>query len=394
MGLTITGFTVQTVDEIKTEIETSVKANLTNGANIDVSATSVVGQLIGIFADREHALQLLCRDAWTAFTPSGATGTSLTQLAMLTGTIRADATFSTVTATLSLNAGVTVPAGSQISVDGDPEAVFETLADATNSGGSPATVTVQMQATAAGAVRANAGTLTQIVTPVVGWVAATNVLDAEVGSEDETDPELRLRRETELRVQGAGNLDAIRADVSKVSGVLDVKGFENFTNVTVGVLPPKSFEIVIWDGNPNEADDDAVAQAIWDSKPVGIYSYGGGWSGNAADAVGDLHIVNFTRATEEDVYLEFDLTVDATKYPVDGDTQVKTAVKGYADANWSIDSDVILSALYASVFSISGVVSIDAVRAGFTVSPSGTSNLTITDHQIAIADTSRIVVNS
>lgn len=389
MGLTSTGFTVQTIDEIRLEIEADAKGLL--GDNLDVSATSVVGQLIGLFAEREHELQEMARDVWSAFTPGGSTGASLTELSLITGTIREDATFSRVTATVNLNAGVTLPAGSQASVDGDPEAIFETVADATNSGGSPDDVEVVMQATEPGEVRANAGTLTEIVTPFSGWNSVTNVLDATVGEEDEEDEDLRLRRETELRVQGSSNIDAIEADVSTVDGVVDTASFENDTDATVDGLPPHSFEIVVWSGDPAAADEDEIAQAIWDSKPVGIPAIGN-TTGTAVDAAGNERTIAFSYADNAEVYLEFDLTTN-DEFPVDGEDQVKDAVVAFADDNWRIGSDVILSALYASVFSVSGVVSIDAVRAGFSASPVGTSNLTIEDREIALADSSRIEVN-
>lgn len=387
MALETTGFIVQTIDEIKAEIEAEVKGAL--GPNTDVSATSVIGQLIGIFADREHELQVVTRDVYSAFTAAGATGNSLTQLALLTGTIREDATYSTVSATVNLNAGTTLPAGSQAHVEGDPDAIFETLADVTNGTASPDDFPVDMRATEPGAVRANSGTLTEILTPVSGWNSVTNALDATMGEEDETDLELKIRREQELRRQGSGNVDAIEADVAAVDGVIDTTNFENETDVASD-LPAHSFEIVVWDGSPAAASDDAIAQAIWDAKPAGIRSFGGE-TGTAIDRQGSERLIDFSRAEAPDVYLEFDLTVD-DGFPVDGETQVKEAIVAFADANWSIGDDVILSALYASVFTISGVVSIDAVRAGFSASPVGTSNLTIGVRQIGLADTARIEV--
>lgn len=389
-GLTPTGYEILTIDEVRAEISADLRDAF--GAELDTSAESVLGQIVGIFAEREASLWLMGRDVWQAGTPGGATGVSLTQLALLTGTLRRSATYSTVTETVNLNAGTTLPAGSRVAVVSDPDAQFETLVDVTNGGGSPANLSVEMRAVTSGPVRANAGTLTTIVTPVAGWNSATNATDAELGLADETDAELRTRREEELRVQGSANLDAIDQDVEQVEGVVDARGFENDTDVTVDGLPPHSFRIVIWDGPSAAADDDEIAQAIWNAKPVGIQTVGGD-TGTAFDNQGAARTINFDRAAEVEVYLEFDIEIDAATWPADGENQIADAIVDFADAEWTIGEDVILSALYGTVFSISGVRRIAAVRAGTSPSPVGTADLTIDPDEIARADTSRIVVN-
>lgn len=387
-GLTPTGFEVDTLDQIKEEMAQDARDLL--GAELDTGPTSVVGQLIGIVAERVHAHWLSQRDVWQAFSPT-ASGQSLTQIALITGTVRRDATYSRVQATVNLNAGTTLPAGSRAHAVGDDTAVFETDADATNGGGTPADLAVTLTAVEAGPLRANAGTLTVIVTPVSGWNSITNAEDAELGLAAETDFQLRLRREIELRVQGSSNIDAIAADVTTVEGVIDVASEENTSDVTVGILPPHSFRIIVWDGDPSGASDDAIAQAIWDAKPAGIEAVGSS-DGNALDANGDTRVIAFDRADEQEVWLEFDVEVVDSTFPVDGEDQIKEAVVAHALENWRIGEDVILSALYGPVFGVSGVYRIAAVRAGFSASPVGTSDLAVAADEIARADTARIEV--
>lgn len=388
-GLTDTGMEIPTIDDIVAAVSAAARAAIDPA--LDTGPTSVVGQLIGIQAERERSVWLAVRDVWQAFAPSGASGQSLTQLALLTGTVRRSATKSQVTATVNLNAGVTLPAGSRARVGVDVDAIFETVADVTNPGGSPANVSVVMTAVTAGATRANSGTLNTIVTPVSGWNSVTNALDADVGFADENDTALRARREAELRVQGSGNLDAIVADVDALDGVLDARGTENDTDFAADGLDPHVFRIVVWDGNPPEAVDDQIAQAIWDSKPVGIPSVGVEF-GTAIDANGDPRVVNFARATELPVYLDLDIETDPETFPADGSDQIKAALVDYADAHWSIGEDVILSALYGPVFSVSGVRRVGAIRAGLAPAPVGTSDLSTDADEIARADTSRIVL--
>lgn len=388
-GLTPTGFQTPTLQEVIDALAQDARDKF--GAELDTGPESVLGQLIGIFAERVHELWIAERDVWQAFTPNGATGESLIQLSLITGTVKADATKSRVNATLNLDAGTTVLAGSRARVSTDETAVFELLADATNPGGSPANIDAVMQAVDAGPTRANAGTLTTIVTPTSGWNSVTNALDAEMGAAAETDAQLRTRREEELRVQGSSNLDAIVADARAVGGVIDAVGEENDTNGTVGGLPPHSFRIVVWDGDPAAADDDAIAQAIWDAKPVGI-SAEGATDGTATDLQGDPRTVAFDRADDLLVYLEFDIEIDPVTWPADGEDQVAEAVVAYADSRWRIGQDVILSALYGPVFSVSGLVRIAAVRAGTSPSPVGTVDLSVAADEIARADTARVLV--
>lgn len=378
-GLGLTGFVAKTIDEIKAEIETALKDAIDPA--LDVSATSVMGQIIGVFAERERQLWLVSRDVYSAFTPGGASGQALTNLSLLTGTKREDATFSTVTATVNLNAGTTLPAGSRANVDGDPDAVFETLADVENTGGSPANFPVAMQAVDPGPVRANAGTLTEITTPVSGWNSVTNALDADMGEPDEVDQDLRERREFELRIQGSSNIDAIAVHVSQVDGVEDVIGDED--------LEAHTFEITLWDGTSPAADDNEIAQTIWDFKPAGIESTGPE-SGTAVDRDGNDRVISFRRADGLEVYLELDITIDSDLFPVDGDTQIKDAVVAFADERWEIGADVILSQIYVPIFSVSGVVSVVAIRAGFSASPTETLDLSVAATEKALSDTSRI----
>ncbi len=403
MELTPTGLVLDTVDEIVTDISTTLKDTIS--PNLDTNPeTSVLGQIIGILAEREYQNQQVLRELYAAGSPSGASGQALTQLALITGTVREDATRSTVIATLNLDGGAFVPIGSRANVAGSPNVQFETTEDIENTGGSPANFDTEMRAIDVGTMRAPSGTLTEITTPVVGWNTVTNAADAEVGAIDESDPILRARREAELRIQGSAALDAIAADVSEVSGVVSVAKRENTADTAVDVLPPHSFQIVVWDGVSPAADDDDIAQAIWDAKPAGILSYGLE-SGTATDRQGDARVVAFSRAEQVEVYLEIDITVDPDTFPGGGDALIEASVVADATRRWTVGADVIPSALYGAVFTqtttnldgttvtpIPGVVSVSAIRQHIGTPPGATTNRTIAFDEIALADTGRVLV--
>jgi uncharacterized phage protein gp47/JayE len=263
--------------------------------------------------------------------------------------------------------------------------VFETTEEVTNSGGVAADFSVAMQAAEKGPVRAPSGTLTEIVTSVVGWNSVTNALDEERGQDVEADADLRVRREEEIRAQGSSNIDAIVNALEDVEGVIDVVGTDNEDT--------RSFSVVIWDGDPAEADDNDIAQAIWDNKPAGIPSEGDE-NGTAEDSRGDEHTVAFSRAAGVDMYFEIDLDIDTETYPLDGDDQIKEAIVAYGDSHYKIGTDVVPSALYGAIHAIDGVEAITALRLGNTASPVNTAPYPVTSVQIALADTSRIVINT
>lgn len=395
--LTHEGVTVQTVAEILAELEAAARAPGGIDPLLDCSSTSLFGQAFAIWAEREVSLQQFGRDVSNSFSPR-ATGAALANVALITGTQKHAATFSQVTATLTLTAGTTVNAGSRANVLTDPTAVFALDAPVTNSSGITATFSATMTALTAGPVRAPAGSLTVINTPVAGWSAVTNPFDAAVGKDIEDDPALRLRREQELRVQGSTAVGAIAADVFEVPGVLQVAGFDNDDDVTdADGLAPHSYEIVVWDGVSPSASNNAIAQAMLDGEPAGISSaqssLGTNVSGTALDAEGASQTVLFTRALQKTLYVSYALTVDSS-YPVDGDTQVKAAVVALLLALQGIGDDVTATKLFAPAYSVQGVIDVVSIHLGFTASPAGVGNLVVGSREIAIPDTSRVVVTS
>lgn len=396
-GVESTGFVSESVASLLAAVESQQLAEIDPALN--QTATSVLGQLNGIFtgklAESWEALQAV----YSAFDPDAASAASLERIAAITGTVRKAATKSTLTATVNLDPGTTLNVGDATATDaGNPAARFVNTEAATNGGGSPADFQIAMEAEETGPTTVNVGQLTVIETPVSGWNTITNdtapsVTDSTLGTDLETDAALRVRREQELRQSGAGTVESIRADVlQNVDGVSAALVIENATNAVDGAgRPAKSFETVVVGGT-----DDDVAQQIWDSKPAGIETYGG-TSGNATDSQGATQVMAFSRPTVKTVYFEVDLAIDASTYPVDGDAQVAAAIAAFAALNLSIGDDVILSALIPTIFEISGVLDVTEIRAGFAVSPAGTVNLTISETEFAevvdhTVDPARIVV--
>jgi len=385
-GVTSTGFVRKPIETILDELAADQKTAF--GSNFDTSASSPAGQENGTFATQLDELWEVAEAVYSAIDPDKATGTALTALASRSGTIRQAATKSTVTATVNLDAGKTLAAGAVASVSGSPTSRFVTLVDVTNGGGAPADVSVAMEAEEAGVVVANTGTLTVIETPQSGWNSITNATDATIGEVEESDADLRIRREVELRRSGAAAVDAIRADILDVTGVTSCTVFENTDDdPDVDGVPAKAIEPVVLGGALND-----IAQAIWDSRAGGIESHGD-VSGTAVDDQGNNHTVYFSRPTEVDIYIDVEVDVD-DDYAATGDTDIKTALETFGQTYLGVGDDVIYSQLFGIIFAVPGVVDVTLLEIGTAPAPSGTSNIVITARQLAIIDTANITVVS
>lgn len=88
---------------------------------------------------------------------------------------------------------------------------------------------VPFQAQEYGPIPVPAGTLTNILTPIAGWNSLTNYEAGITGRNQETDAELRLRRQSTLRGLGFSTVESLLARIPEVPGVTAVLVFENVT---------------------------------------------------------------------------------------------------------------------------------------------------------------------
>jgi uncharacterized phage protein gp47/JayE len=125
-GLNTGGFTKKTLDEIKTEIEQRLRN--TFGIFINLLPGSVFNTIVGIFAEREYKLWELAEEVYFSQYPDSAQGTDLDNAVRYTGQERLPSAKSFIANVFLFgNVGTNVPAGTQFAVDGNPDAVFETI---------------------------------------------------------------------------------------------------------------------------------------------------------------------------------------------------------------------------------------------------------------------------
>lgn len=226
-------------------------------------------------------------------------------------------------------------------------------------------------------------------------VAGINDDDAALGRNIESDQAFRIRREELLRISGSATVEAIRAGVRLVDNVVQAFVFENVTLITnPDGLPGKSIEVVVSGG-----DDTELAQAIFDTKAAGIETFRdpgpNGVTVVITDSQGTPHSINFSRPTDEQMFVDVDITVDGTLFGGGdqdaGEQQVKDAIALLGQAQ-QIGEDVIILRYKCEPLSVAGVVDVGLTEIEDTFPPTNTANISIAVRNLATFDTSDIRV--
>lgn len=228
----------------------------------------------------------------------------------------------------------------------------------------------------AGPIRQEVGTLTSIITPVLGWRSVTNPTPATVGRNRETDEELRDRFRDSKFQRSVNTLDAIYSALSSVPGVVELKLYENDTSeVDENGLPPKSFLPVIVGGSSVD-----IGNAIWRTKPIGILS-AGNTTVNVEDIQGFSHTVAFERPSPVVVYIDITLTAEDT-FPPNGEELIRQELIEYFEERFRIGDDVIYSRLFTPINRIQGH-QVDDMVIGIDPQDLGYPNIPVSFNEIA-----------
>lgn len=383
-GVSSEGFKRKRLDLLLSEINAEVKSIF--GENFNTSPESPDGQINGVISESNANLWEIAEESYNTFNPSAATGVALSNLVQLNGITRLPASSSRSNLTITGSAGVTIPSGSLVSTS-DTGDQFSTEIDLVLDGSGNGTVFASAIST--GPIKGLTGTLTVIDTPITGWDTVTNIADAVEGTNEETDVELRVRREQSVARDAQAIIDAIFAEVRAVVGVTEVTVLENDTDTgpDANGLPAHSVHVIVVGG----ADED-IAEAIFLKKTLGATPFGT-VTVAVDDDQGIPHDISFSRPTEIPIYIIVNLTA-FPDYPTTGDADIKQAIVDYSEGlsvqgrGFFLGDDVIHSELYTPVNSIQGHT-VDSLFIGIAPAPAGTADL-----PIAISETSTFVITN
>ena len=378
-GVTNVGFRPKPFDVLFEDLASLFKQYLSPTLRLDVD--SRVRRLIEILAYREQMYQQLLSDVYFSGFIETATGLSLDYLARPLGFARIPAQRAKGYVKFSrenTDEEIVIPAGTVVSTANGLRFLTtesKTMAQGVNE------VEVEVIAEIPGSA-GNIGVeeIVEIVTPVEGVDSVTNPYVFTGGRDKETDDEFRSRIKLTLRALMTATLPAIRDRVRAVPGVQDVIVEENVTMNDYreqGGLPPKSFRVIVLGGS-----DIAIANAIYETKPAGIQSYGSKRV-TVFDA-GKSYDIYFDRPEVVDIYVK--VLVD----PLVNVDLIKEMIMNYVNS-LRIGEDVIYLKLAATISDLDFIRNID-IYVGTKENPSSKENIEISTLQVARTDADKIIV--
>lgn len=242
------------------------------GNDVLLDSSTPDGQWLNILAQKGVDIRGLLMQLYNSFNPNNAQGAVLDQRCAINNVFRKAGTFTTVSVNITTDRAISLEG-----VDGNynnPDATGYTIQD--NEGNR--FVLVNSQSLAAGttpclfrsevmgSVVVLPETITTPVTIVLGVTSVINPTTAvSVGSDEETDAQLRLRRRQSVAISSFGYLNGLQATLLQLDGVNDAKVYENYTSSTDANGTPAHSIWVVMDGG--SASD--IANAIYSKKAPG-----------------------------------------------------------------------------------------------------------------------------
>jgi uncharacterized phage protein gp47/JayE len=236
------GIQVQTFQEIYDELAAGYRVIYGDDINLDLNSPD--GQRVAIEAQLVLDSQSFGALEYNQRDPDLALGQSLNSIIKLSGITRRPATRSQVDVTVVTDRPLTLPI--DYTVEDDLGQSWSTLAVRAISAG---TTTVTLFAIAFGAIAADSGTIVNPVTVVIGVISVTNPASATVGIDEETDQELRVRRNKSLETPRSSSTGRMFTALASVANVTDVAVYENDTDTTDSdSIPAHSLFVVVEGG--------------------------------------------------------------------------------------------------------------------------------------------------
>ena len=358
------------------------------GQDINVEPNSPDAQMVEIFTQAAIDLRELAVSVYNSFDPDKAVGRVLDARCAINGIYRNAGTYTTISVNVTTDRGVALPG-----LDNYPNSGAFTISDSTGNKFSlvtgaavlTGTTALTFRALALGALTISPHALTFITTPTLGVLSVDNPSVAlSVGTEEETDAQLRLRRMRAMAIPARGSYESILSAAEATEGVVQASLYENVTNTTdANGVAPHGIWLIVEGG-----DDTALAEAVYPRRPLGTPMQGS-TTVNVTQVDGTLFPVKFSRPTPQLLYLNLVLSatdgafIDYSGLGYRFLEQSSFSIGGFADLTTVVSA---LRALQPNILVSSGGVSLTDGSYAAQVSPSAVNR------QFYLADTS-ITIN-
>lgn len=286
------------------------------GPDINVDSNTPDGQWINIFALSKMDIELLCLQIYASFDPMQAVGVSLDALCQLNSSslVRKGGIYTEVAVTVNVNGSINlsgIDTSSPFTISDNNGNLFYLLVSATLTNGNN---TLNFQSQRIGFIQVLPNTLTIPVSIIAGVNTVNNPASPyQVGSNQETDSQLRIRRAQSTAIPSQGFNQSLYGGLRQIDGLDQAVVYENDTNVTNADSVPGHSIWVIVDGG----SDIDVANTIYTYRNAGCGMYGS-TTVAITQVDGTTFDIKFTRAIDENLFVNLTVTslsggsIDAT----------------------------------------------------------------------------------
>lgn len=288
------------------------------GNDIDLDPDSPDGQMMMIFIQAVLDLEDLITQVYNMFDPDNAIGVILDQRVAINGIQRQAGTFTVVNITIATSQSVnlygidqTVQPVFTVSDNSGNQYELQVTHTGFNPGGGGSSLV--FQAVNPGALSPTPNTITVPVTIVLGVTSINNPTGATtVGINEETDAQLKVRRQQSVSLASQGYLPGLLAALKNITGMVAAFVYENNTDATNGDGVPSHSIWVITSGTALDAD---IAQVIYDKRNAGCGMFGT-TSYVITQVDGSFFTVSWTKVSLETLYIKFNVgSINGTGIP-------------------------------------------------------------------------------
>lgn len=326
------------------------------GDDIDISPDSPDGQRIAIEAKLIADIELAILDLANNQDPDLAIGQWLESKCKYAGITRKSPTNSSVDLIINTDRSLTLTTDFRVKDTAGNAWVL--LNDKTLSTGSN---TITFHAQESGEISSGIGTITIIDTPVLGVISVQHNSYVSVGVEEESDTQLRQRRNNSTQKPSLSTLGSIYANLYDLFGVKRIKIHNN-------------------ESDSKDIDKDLDAHTLWVIVDGGVHeniidtlmktkSVGVGFKGNqsatyyenidiGSGVVKVEHTIKYDRPMNTELYINVEVRnlLDA------GDVDDSSIISALQNMSFDIDQDVVMSKLVKAIHDVNGDVSIRDIQ--------------------------------
>ena len=309
-----------------TKLQTAFRNAL--GDTLSLSTETPQGQIIGKLAIRLAEVEELAIYVGSGLALDSISGRHIDDWASLLDLPRIAGERSTVVAHVTGNPGTIIRAGARARTEDG--AVFENDRQTTITAGE---TTLLMRSIELGPIVAAAGTLTEVVDAVAGWLTITNRVDATLGRDAETELQYRRRYSSEVRSHARDGLEAVRARILGADGVTGALVRDNAMDTAQTIQGVEIAARSLFCAVNGGADVD-IARAIAQTKPLGIAT-SGIISASFPHVYGFRIPIRFSRVDPIPIRLRLTTTTE-NSFPADGLATMRRNLLHWFTGTWPL----------------------------------------------------------